>query len=146
MIEGEEYMKREEKQELSVAGKVYDGRVKKEAGRACGAWGMEDGHGHLVKEAFKAGFVQGGFYALRNQWIRVEEALPETGEDGCSRFVLARCENLVPKIAQYSDNSYTRVYTYVGMDGRKHENHWFDAYFEPLRHDITHWMEIPRLG
>lgn len=61
MIEGEEYMKREEKQELSVAGKVYDGRVKKEAGRACGAWGMEDGHGHLVKEAFKAGFVQGGF-------------------------------------------------------------------------------------
>ena len=131
--------------EPTVAEKMFDRRIKEESERACDAWGMEDGHGYSVKDTYKAGFVQGAFHALSHQWISVEEALPETGADGCSGYVLATRGNFIPKIAQYTDNSHTRKYTYKGDDGKRHENHWFDTCCRPLLRDITHWMPIPEL-
>lgn len=93
---------------------------------------------------FLRGFNEGARFALSHQWISVEEALPEVGDDGYSKFVLAKFNDCIPEIAQYTDNTYTTLYSYKGADGKKHENHWFDTYANPLRHDITHWMPIPK--
>lgn len=90
------------------------------------------------------GFNEGARFALSHQWISVEEALPEVGGDGCSKFVLAKFNDCIPEIATYTDNTYTTLYSYKGADGKKHENHWFDTYANPLRHDITHWMPVPK--
>ena len=90
-------------------------------------------------------FVAGAEYALQNQWIRVEEALPQVEADGCSEYVLVMSLNLIPQIASYSDGSNTTKYTYKGKDGKKHEAHWFLLDFSPILYDITHWMPIPEL-
>lgn len=75
-------------------------------------------------------------------WHSVEESLPEVGKDGCSEYVLVTNGDCIPIMAKYTDNSYTKKYTYKGMDGKKHDNHWFDTYSNPILHHITHWKNI----
>ena len=66
------------------------------------------------------GFEQGANFALQNQWISVEEALPE--KDG---IYLVLVNNKTPLITTFNHIKRT---------------------FEPYRpYNITHWMEIPSL-
>lgn len=101
-------------------------------------------YGLGVQIGYLQGFLKGSEYALTHQWISVDEALPEVEGDGCSNFVLAKFNDCIPEIAKYTDNTYTTLYSYKGADGKKYENHWFGTYANPLRHDITHWMPIPK--
>lgn len=61
-------------------------------------------------------FIAGANYALQNQWISVEEALPE--EDGLY-FILI--DNIHPRVCEFENG------TWSGYD------------------NITHWMPIPEL-
>lgn len=75
-------------------------------------------------------------------WHSVEKCTPEVGKDGCSDYVLITDGSCIPIVAKYTDSSYTRKYTYLGKDGKRHECHWFDTYFGPVLQDITHWKAI----
>ena len=77
-------------------------------------------------------FISGANFALQNQWISVEEALPEKMKDkNYSKYVLARQEYYEHEyhvIARYDYNFKMWVST---------------TYFKP--EFITHWMPIPIL-
>lgn len=77
-------------------------------------------------------FIKGATFALQNQWISVEEALPEKIKDkNYSKYVLARQE--------YYEHEYHVIARYdYGF------NMWVSTnYFKP--EFITHWMPIPGL-
>lgn len=78
----------------------------------------------------------GAAFALKNQWISVEEALPPIDEDnsGTSIYVLVTD----------SDNPFGYIWkAYYDFE----INDWYDAMdCENLaKHNITHWMNIPSL-
>lgn len=76
---------------------------------------------------------QAMYYILTNQWISVEEALPEKIEDkNYSKYVLTRQE--------YYEHEYYVIARYdYGF------NMWVSTnYFKP--EFITHWMPIPKIG
>ena len=74
-------------------------------------------------------YIEGGKNSLQNQWISVEEALPEKIKDkNYSKYVLARQE--------YYEHEYHVIARYdYGF------NMWVSTYyFKP--EFITHWMSI----
>ena len=67
-------------------------------------------------------------FTLQNQWISVEEALPEENKLGDSDFVFVKTSIRYPFLACYS---------------YKHET-WKDINHVAI-HGVTHWMQIPEL-
>ena len=66
-------------------------------------------------------FQEGAIYTLQNQWISVEEALPDNQD-----YVLAG----------YKDSLFMAWY-------RKHNNMWHNIY--GIEMDVDRWMPIPGL-
>ena len=73
-------------------------------------------------------FINGAKWALQNQWISVEEALPEENKLGDSDFVFVKTSIRYPFLASYS---------------YKHET-WKDINHIAI-HGVTHWTPIPEL-
>ena len=94
--------------------------------------GEEHGYLYTHKGDIKGAVIYGAIFALQNQWISVEEALPEKMKDkNYSKYVLARQEYYEHEyhvIARYDYNFKMWVST---------------TYFKP--EFITHWMPIPSL-
>lgn len=84
-------------------------------------------------------FINGAKWALRNQWISVEEALPARArfldgeESDKSIYVLVRHKNEAVTSAWYC---YCTKVWYFAV-GRKGDN--------SIHAEITHWMPIPEL-
>ena len=72
-------------------------------------------------------FISGGNYALKNQWISVEEALPEEDFNDGYRFVFVRIK--INEDTFIFDSDYIR--------NKKWELH--------PNANVTHWMEIPSM-
>ena len=72
-------------------------------------------------------FISGGNYALKNQWVSVEEALPEEKFNDGYQFVFVR-------IHLYDDTFYYDTDYIKKGKWELHKNQ-----------KITHWMEIPSL-
>ena len=77
----------------------------------------------------EASFIKGATFALQNQWISVDEGLPEIKEHFVSEDVLCK----------YSDGSIGFDYLKVNMFGQQ----WFEHECEESI--VTHWMSIPQL-
>lgn len=74
-------------------------------------------------------FREGANYALSNQWISVEEALPPLDNHGYSKKVLVK--------NKYNPNDVF-IATYSSISKQ-----WLsDGY----KFDVTHWMKIPTEG
>lgn len=89
-------------------------------------------HNYVDEGVEVPAFIEGADFALKNQWISVEEALPEKIKDkNYSKYVLTRQE--------YYDNEYHVIARYdYGF------NMWVSTmYFKP--EFITHWMPISQL-
>lgn len=141
-IEEEEYTEEHEAHEPSAAENVYDRRIKGKARQACEAFGIQTGgDAEYVRSSFKGGFVFGGFYALKNQWISVEEALPEY-----DKLVLVKHRPIcsVPyeqnnmSFARREARSYGDVWIINRQTWRVNLNNRID-------NTVTHWMPIPEL-
>lgn len=89
----------------------------------------------LIGHVFNA-FVDGANYALSNQWISVEEALPEYEEDVFVRFI----EHFQNNTDEFEVGYCTRWRTSdksVKTDSKE---------FSIIGNmEITHWMPIPEL-
>ena len=72
----------------------------------------------------KSDFIEGATFALQNQWISVDEALPE--ED---KKVIAMSEFGDIERMKYHNKAFYHLKGSIIKDGEK----------------ITHWMEIPSL-
>lgn len=80
-----------------------------------------------VESDIKASFYQGASFALQNQWISVDEALPEEDIPNC--FVAYKAMDMV----LYSTGSYEKDNKEWYVDGVG-----FNA-------EVTHYMPIPSL-
>lgn len=105
------------------AQEIYDKRIE-EAAREC----------DYQYEKEERAFISGGNYALKNQWISVEEELPTLDEkyDFSERYIV-RTQNNEIKVM--------RIFRNIA---------WCDIYrggaYIPFEKDIvTHWMPIPSL-
>lgn len=85
-----------------------------------------------VNDAYNKGFEDGAEFALRNQWISVDEALPEEDPD-CNKWLL-----LIVRMK--TEDGGTRDLLEVGLycgNGR------FSR--ESLRAKVVAWMPIPEM-
>lgn len=81
---------------------------------------------NLHYKDLKTCFIDAADFALQNQWISVEEALPEF-EGNFSDYYLIR-----------TDNGWCDVTMYYKTSKKEY---WWN--FEKVK--VTHWMEIPSL-
>lgn len=51
--------------------------IKKEAEKLCEAWGMQDGNGYGVKDAYQVGFVQGALKYTELVWHNMKSEEPQ---------------------------------------------------------------------
>jgi tRNA splicing endonuclease len=103
------------------AQEIYNKRIE-EAAREC----------DYQYEKEELAFISGGNYALKNQWISVEEALPEERDE---------------EDEQYSTNVFVRTKDCIRYA-------YYDFYNESwcsveggyrFGGDVTHWMSVPGL-
>lgn len=76
------------------------------------------------KEIHGMDFMKGATFALQNQWISVDEALPEQDEQVIVMSKIGDIERM-----KYHNKSFYHIKGSIIKDGEK----------------ITHWMEIPSL-
>lgn len=86
-------------------------------------------HNYIDEGVEVPAFIEGADFALKNQWISVEEALPEIKEHFMSEDVLCK----------YSDGSMGFDYLKENIFGQQ----WFEHECEESV--VTHWMLIPQL-
>ena len=82
----------------------------------------------LVGHTFNA-FIAGANYALQNQWISVDEALPKSNEN-------------VFVVNEFGGNGYAH-YDYENKTWRMSSGGNAEGSDE-IHSTITHWMEIPK--
>lgn len=78
----------------------------------------------LWKDEIEQAYIYGGEDSLQNQWISVEEALPE---DKTKVFVIVKTPVGIVHRADYHINDY-----------------WYMSRYSP-EEIVTHWMPIPSL-
>lgn len=86
--------------------------------------GEEHGYLYTHKGDIKEAVIYGATFALQNQWISVEEALPK---DKTKVFVIVKTPVGIVHRADYHINDY-----------------WYMSRYSP-EEIVTHWMEIPSL-
>lgn len=94
----------------------------KEERERCREDNNEIWRGNPTYDDVEASFIKGATFALQNQWISVEEALPKEYEQ-----VIAMSEFVDIERMEYHNKAFYRLKGSIIKDGVK----------------ITHWMEIP---
>lgn len=98
----------------------------KEEREQCREDNNEIWRGNPTYNDVEASFIKGATFALQNQWISVEKALPEDTE---LYFVAYKAMDVV----LYSTGCYEAKFKEWYVDG-----YGYNA-------DVTHWMQIPSL-
>ena len=111
--------------------KVLQNRIEEAAEKHEQCYNVGEEHGYLYthKGDIKEAVIYGATLALQNQWISVEEALPEIKEHFMSEDVLCK----------YSDGSMGFDYLKENIFGQQRFEH------ECEESVVTHWMLIPQL-
>lgn len=90
--------------------------------------------------SYEQGFLQGCEWLLKNQWISVEEALPE-----CDKCHLAMYEDGGIIVAKYKNETWWWQDGYVV--GRNTDGDFmYSSSCKVPSSLITHWMSIPQIG
>lgn len=84
-----------------------------------------------VNDAYNQGFEDGSEFALKNQWISIDEALPD-----CKINVIGRCRDGRIYVMRRCD--YGTFYFWDVPTDIPSNNLNLDA------KDVTHWMPIPK--
>lgn len=94
-----------------------------------------------VNDAYNQGFEDGAEFALRNQWISVDEALPNKKEYD---WVLIRIQMndgfiCVPKVGEIRSDGYWHCAEYDDLYKMG------ESFEKQTGCKVTHWMPIPEM-
>ena len=97
-------------------------------------------HNYIDEGVEVPAFIEGADFALKNQWISVEEALPE-----CDKCHLAMYEDGGIIVAKYKNETWWWQDGYVV--GRNTDGDFmYSSSCKVPSSLITHWMSIPQIG
>lgn len=88
----------------------------------------------------EASFIKGATFTLQNQWISVEEALPE-----CDKCHLAMYEDGGIVVAKYENETWWWQDGFV-VDRNTDGDLMYSSSCKVPSGLITHWMSIPQIG